>query len=212
MTQVASTQLILELPAYPDPDGQYMFDGLPRVAVTESNHGLHKYPAKFIPQIARWALTYQYGHPARKTVLDPFCGSGTTLVEAGRLGYRAIGVDVSPLATLITQAKVARVDLGERQVDTLITDILKRARELKLGYYQRLARSVGKECSGLHVTWSTWFQPEEMARLLAIRQAINERTGSSRLSFRTFLLACLSSVMKASLSLIRSRGRFSYAT
>jgi site-specific DNA-methyltransferase (cytosine-N4-specific) len=42
------------------------------------------------------------------TVLDPFCGAGTTLVEAVRLGRDAIGVDLNPIATLITRTKLAR--------------------------------------------------------------------------------------------------------
>lgn len=70
-------------------------------------HGLHPYPAKFIPQIPR-ALIGKFtakGH----VVLDPMCGSGTTLVEAALEGRRAIGVDINPIAVLVSTAKTTRL-------------------------------------------------------------------------------------------------------
>ncbi len=80
-------QVVTELPEQPQNDGTYCFGSIPRLQLIQNNHGLHKYPAKFIPQIPRWAL--QFGpHREREVVLDPFCGSGTTLVEGGLLVYR----------------------------------------------------------------------------------------------------------------------------
>jgi site-specific DNA-methyltransferase (cytosine-N4-specific) len=66
-------------------------------------HSLHPYPAKFPPQLPKTILS----RFARKgqTVLDPFCGSGTTLVEARLLGYNAIGVDVNGLSSLLSKVK-----------------------------------------------------------------------------------------------------------
>ena len=78
-----------------------------------STHGLHPYPAKFIPQIPAWAIE-AFSSPG-DTVLDPFCGSGTALVEALRLGRHAIGVDANPLACLISRAKTARLTGDEIQ-------------------------------------------------------------------------------------------------
>ena len=70
---------------------------------TYLTHNLHPYPAKFIPQIPN-ALIHELSS-AGETVADIFCGSGTTLLEALRLKRRAIGIDASPLATLISRAK-----------------------------------------------------------------------------------------------------------
>jgi|SRR6266702_7143542 len=50
---------VRELPVVPLANAHYVFDDIPREEVTEFNHGLHKYPAKFIPQLPRWALDYK---------------------------------------------------------------------------------------------------------------------------------------------------------
>lgn len=66
-------------------------------------HGLHPYPAKFIPQIPN-ALIQELSSVG-ETIADIFCGSGTTLLEALQLKRNAVGIDANPLATLISQAK-----------------------------------------------------------------------------------------------------------
>lgn len=68
-------------------------------------HSIHPYPAKFVPQIPR-ALIEKLSHPGA-LVLDPFCGSGTTLLEAMLLGRRALGSDLNGLAVMIARAKTA---------------------------------------------------------------------------------------------------------
>lgn len=70
-------------------------------------HGLHPYPAKFIPQIPN-ALIQELSSVG-ETVFDPFCGSGTTLVEALTLKRHAVGLDANPVACLISRAKIARL-------------------------------------------------------------------------------------------------------
>jgi ubiquinone/menaquinone biosynthesis C-methylase UbiE len=64
-------------------------------------HGLHVYKAKFFPRMARAFLNLCGG----TTVLDPFAGSGTALVEAAVMGLSAIGVDIDPLSVAIARAK-----------------------------------------------------------------------------------------------------------
>lgn len=74
----------------------------------EGSHGIHPYPAKFIPQIPR--TLFKLFHPGdNSAVLDPFCGSGTTLVEALYAGIPSIGIDVNPLATLIAKVKTTPI-------------------------------------------------------------------------------------------------------
>lgn len=70
-------------------------------------HSLHPYPAKFIPQIPNTLI--QELSSVGETVLDMFCGSGTTLVEALVLKRNAVGIDANPLACLISQAKTTAI-------------------------------------------------------------------------------------------------------
>jgi hypothetical protein len=70
-------------------------------------HGIHRYSSKFIPQVARAAI--ELVSLPGETVLDCFCGSGTTLLEAALIGRRSIGVDLSPLAVLIAKVKTTRM-------------------------------------------------------------------------------------------------------
>lgn len=81
----------------------------------EFTHGLHPYPAKFIPQIPRHLI--QILCNTGDTVLDPFCGSGTALVEAVLMGRDAVGVDVNPLSALISKVKTTQ--LNQKRLDKI---------------------------------------------------------------------------------------------
>ena len=81
----------------------------------EGVHSIHPYPAKFIPQIPRQLIEI-YADSESDVVFDPFCGSGTALVEAMKKGHPSIGVDVHPLACLISRVKTRPLpdDFGNR--------------------------------------------------------------------------------------------------
>jgi len=72
-------------------------------------HGFHKYPAMMIPQIAS-ALISEFGQNA-SLLFDPYCGTGTSLVEAKVRGINSIGTDLNPLATLISKVKTTPIEL-----------------------------------------------------------------------------------------------------
>jgi len=84
------------------------------------NHNVFRYPAKFHPPIANKLI--EMFSKAGETVLDPFCGSGTLLVEAAVLGRNSIGTDVDPLAVFIAGAKARyyEMDVIGRHMATLI--------------------------------------------------------------------------------------------
>ncbi len=69
-----------------------------------STHGLHRFPAKYVPQVPRWAID-SLASPGM-VILDPFMGSGTTLVEAAMAPVTAVGIDRDRLAELISGAKI----------------------------------------------------------------------------------------------------------
>ncbi|MCJ7529938.1 MAG: DNA adenine methylase [Anaerolineales bacterium] len=68
-------------------------------------HSFHEYKGKFYPQLAKSFMNYA-SLQSHEVVLDPFCGSGTTLVESLLLGANAIGIDINPLAYLLTKCKI----------------------------------------------------------------------------------------------------------
>jgi len=72
--------------------------------VTDYTHGMHTYPAKFIPHIPRWAFRLAELEQG-DTVYDPFVGCGTTMVEARLCGLNSYGTDVSPLARMMAEVK-----------------------------------------------------------------------------------------------------------
>lgn len=80
-----------------------------------SVHGLHEYKGKFNPQTAKALLNVLGLRPGHR-VLDPFCGSGTTIVECCHNGFDGFGVDLNPLAVFISRAKLAALEID---LDTL---------------------------------------------------------------------------------------------
>lgn len=77
----------------------------------EWTHGIHPYPAMMIPQIAR-RLIREYGSVGG-TMFDPYCGTGTSLLEANLASMQAVGTDLNPLARLIAQVKTTSIDARE---------------------------------------------------------------------------------------------------
>jgi DNA modification methylase len=77
-------------------------------------HSLHPYPAKFISSIPR-ALITSLGVAPGTAVLDPFCGAGTTLVVAQELCIPSIGIDLNPIACLISRIKTTPLPAGLMQ-------------------------------------------------------------------------------------------------
>lgn len=80
-----------------------------RTADTKTyTHCFHSYPAMMIPQVAG-RLIDKYGEET-KLLFDPYCGTGTSLVEANLRGINATGTDLNPLATLIARVKTTPID------------------------------------------------------------------------------------------------------
>ena len=82
---------------------------LPERERTKHVHRLHPYLGKFVPQLVE-ALLERYVSPGGR-VLDPFAGSGTTLVQALESGYDAVGVDVAAFNALLMRVKTRTYEL-----------------------------------------------------------------------------------------------------
>jgi len=101
-------------------------------------HGVHPYKGKFYPQLAK-SLFNIAGIQSGQKILDPFCGSGTVLLESQLNGIHSTGFDLNPLAI-----KIARVKTTIPKVDPIIVDMLIREflKELKLINYQEENRQI----------------------------------------------------------------------
>jgi DNA modification methylase len=117
-----------------------------RQRVTGAPHDLYHYPARFAPVFACEAIK-SFTKPG-DLVLDPFCGAGTTLVEALSLGRRAVGMDINSLATFLTRAKTTAISVHDkRAIKEWITTLdlststrryhLEPVPDAELAYYQR---------------------------------------------------------------------------
>lgn len=80
-------------------------------SVGYATHGLYPYRGKFHPQMIK-GIFNAIGLKKGDTVLDPMCGSGTTLVEASLLGIRSIGIDQNPFVCFMASAKLAGLSLS----------------------------------------------------------------------------------------------------
>jgi site-specific DNA-methyltransferase (cytosine-N4-specific) len=99
----------------------------------QTSHGFHSYPAMLVPQIAA-ELISEFG---KKTSLlfDPFCGTGTTLVEANLKGINAIGTDLNPLARLISKTKTTNIEI--QSLDLFIKDFYDYLFQFRFGFFRK---------------------------------------------------------------------------
>ena len=95
------------------------FDEYKESERTKHVHRLHPYKGKFIPQLVKYFLDAHTDKFKEKVyfkkgdiILDPFCGSGTALVQANELGIHAIGIDISAFNALISNVKIDKYDIG----------------------------------------------------------------------------------------------------
>lgn len=159
-------------------------------------HALHPYPAKFIPQVPR-ALIQELSS-AGDTVLDMFCGSGTTLLEALRLKRNAVGIDANPLAVLISRVKttpLTAAEFGELEEHRAICERILAEAALTSGGLLgngRPFRSSGWRPAPQVCEF--WFEPHVVEELAALREQANQVAGERA---RALCLVALSAIVVA---------------
>jgi hypothetical protein len=128
---------------------------LPERERTKHVHRLHPYLGKFVPQLVG-ALLERYVRPGGR-VLDPFAGSGTTLVQALESGYDAVGVDIAAFNALLISVKTRDHDLEALDADV-------RSMAARLGVCEEQPTGYVRE----------WFAPRAAAELLHFRSLLPE--------------------------------------
>lgn len=150
-------------------------------------HGLHKYPAMMIPQIAR-RLIEIYGEEGN-TLLDPFCGTGTSLVEARVAGLDAYGFDINPLARLIAKVKTTPIDL-----DKVKKEFQSLEEEVTKSYFRLDMEKVDVETpSFFNIDY--WFSPDVIKRLAVLKNQIDKINSQD---VKDFFLVSFSLVVRKS--------------
>ncbi len=159
MSSVARTQDAL----YADLDLELSWSEreLPERERTKHVHRLHPYLGKFIPQLVEILLDRYVPRGGR--VLDPFAGSGTTLVQSLEGGRAATGVDVAAFNCLLMRVKTARYN--EFVLESELRDALGRVERVD-GSFAGL--SPGRGYIG------RWFAPRAAAELLAFREIVTD--------------------------------------
>ena len=156
-----------------------------------STHGWHPFPAKFPPQLPGYFIE-RLSKPG-EVVFDPMFGSGTTILEAVRLGRNAIGCDIDPLARLIAQAKLSCV----KPVPTLRlgSAVVSEARRSCALDHARLEGALASRFTAKTRSFvDYWFRPTTQLELVALLEAIECRASKET---RQFLHMVLSSTIIA---------------
>ncbi|HLV21656.1 MAG TPA: DNA methyltransferase [Polyangiaceae bacterium] len=151
-------------------------------------HGFHSYPARLHPTTATRLIAAFSGQDG--SVLDPFCGSGTVLVEARLLGRRGFGVDANPLAIELTWLKTSR--FGDAERDRLLqgAERVAAAAEDRRQRRAGATRRYGPEDQAL-------FEPHILLELDGLAQAIGDVADpDSRRALRLVLSSLLTKVSR----------------
>ncbi len=148
--------------------------------VSYATHGIHRYPAKFIPQIPRFCIE-SFSKPGDE-VLDPFMGSGTTLLEAYLAGRDSCGIDIHPLAKLI--AKVKTTPLDPVRLSALSESLLASIRSDHDDNSSWIVEVPNRD---------HWFRPQVLADLATVKKHIwRMRSGD----YQDFFKICFSSIVR----------------
>jgi len=145
-------------------------------SLRRSIHNLHKYPAKLLFNIPHFLLNNNIFSNINDIVLDPFCGSGTVLLEAILAERNAYGAEINPFARLITEVKITSYDIEK----------LKKS-------YHRLSEKIKASSSSPNLVFDKyWFNERIRSELQAIYDAISTVRNNK---YRSFFILCLSTTV-----------------
>ncbi len=153
-------------------------------------HGYYTYPAKFIPQLAK-RLILEYSKEG-DVIIDPFMGSGTTIVEAIVNNRIGIGTDINEIANLIAKVKTTPIDnfVLANEYENIKFDLQKR---INVNFEAALKDALLKIPNNDRIDY--WFLPQqkELLSILLARLLEIENT-----DVRNFYLVSFAQILKTS--------------
>lgn len=128
-------------------------------------HDIHEYKGKFFPQLVRACINIA-GIERGSLVLDPFCGSGTTLCEARVRGMKSVGIDLNPLSVLIAKVKAGVPGINKNEIWEQYEKLQRNINLKDIDYSNRWKHEDVKYLSG-------WFAQDALVDLHIILNAID---------------------------------------
>ena len=143
-------------------------------------HGYHRYPAKFLPNVVKKLIEVYAADD--DVVADIFAGCGTTLVEAKVHGKHSIGIDINPVAKLITEVKTHALNPNR-----LLLEYNK-----LVGKFDNFDENIFLEVE-VHERLDYWFREKEKNKIIFLYKEILK---IGDVNFKKFFLVCLSNILK----------------
>jgi tRNA G10 N-methylase Trm11 len=197
------TRLSLVREAGQNISSQYLLESpRPNAKSWNSNygpHGWHRYVGRFPSHLVRGLLNY-FGASKSDIILDPFAGSGTTLVEARLLGIPSVGIEICPLSCLISRTK-ANFPSETENLTELVYNLSKfydeNSRKFLKAHQERFTHKDVLDRKGNMIerfaNIEKWFTPEALLGVSLITEFASRLDGYER----DFVLLALSSKMRS---------------
>jgi len=151
-------------------------------------HGIHSYKGKFYPQLAKCLFNIA-GLEKKSKILDPFCGSGTVILEGFLNGFKTYGCDFNPLAVEISNTKAEILNVKQNELKSVIEVLLDKIN--KFSKNDNGVRNFPKTSQDEIMRWFPTPVIDKMAFLLKIINQVNNK------KIKQFLIVVLSSVIRS---------------
>ena len=149
-------------------------------------HNYFKYPCKFIPEIPRWAIRSFINPNDEARILDPFAGSGTTLLEASLAGISSMGTEIDDVAKLIIKVKTTKLNNNQiNQVLEVTNELVNRLERKKYNNTEVILPEINN--------LNHWFSKESLYDLGHIYYSICQIDDND---VSDFLRICMASIVK----------------
>ena len=188
MTLSVLVQKVDLLPLHTCFNGSYEIAANKDLVVGDTHNFFNKYPTRYIPHIPKWAIS-KYLDGSKDGILDPFSGSGTTMVEAVIAGKQAYAIEIDPFGRMLSL--VRSTPLSQKQ----ITTIEKIAKNIK----HHVQSNFTEDLWIPHISnISLWFSKKAIHDLSQIHFLIKNNSNSDAMINNFFFVAFGSVIRKAS--------------